>query len=236
VIIVNSKKIIPVTVVIPTYNEEEGIGPTVEEIGKFYDDARIIVIDGNSTDKTVEIARKMGVKILTQKGKGKGLAIAQVLKQINPEAEFLVLIDADFTYPAEHIPEMIEILKNEPDVGMVIGNRFHPKFVFKKVVNNILYFGNRTLAFTQYAINGVKLSDPLSGLRVLRWEAIKDWVPKSKGFDIEVEMNHFVHRQGYRTVEIPIRYRQRLGDKKLKIKDGLAIFKRILTESLAAKN
>jgi hypothetical protein len=77
------------------------------------------------------------------------------------------------------------------------------------------------------------MEDPLTGLRVLRWRTIRDWKPKSKGFDLEVELNHQVERKGYGIVEVPIHYRNRLGEKKLKIKDGLTIFRRILSESLA---
>jgi hypothetical protein len=61
---------------------------------------------------------------------------------------------------------------------------------------------------------------------------LKKWEPKSKGFDIEAEMNHRVERQGYKTVEIPIKYRDRLGQKKLKLKDGFSILRRIISESL----
>jgi dolichol-phosphate mannosyltransferase len=58
------------------------------------------------------------------------------------------------------------------------------------------------------------------------------WKPKSKGFDVEAEMNSIVGRRGYKIVEIPIDYRIRLGEKKLKLRDGLGIMKRILAESL----
>ena len=74
--------------------------------------------------------------------------------------------------------------------------------------------------------------DPLTGLRVVRWNIIKNWTPKSRGFDIEAEMNQFVERQGYEIIESEIPYRERLGEKKLKLRDGFTIFKRIVTESL----
>jgi len=69
-------------------------------------------------------------------------------------------------------------------------------------------------------------------LRIVRQEIIKSWYPKSKGFDIEVELNHLVENRGYNIVEIPIEYRARLGEKKLSPKHGFTIFKRILTESI----
>ena len=60
---------------------------------------------------------------------------------------------------------------------------------------------------------------------------MRNWKPKSEGFDIEVELNHHVERQGYGLSEIEIPYRKRIGEKKLKAKHGLSIFKRIVLES-----
>ena len=126
---------------------------------------------------------------------------------------------------------MIRILKENPDVGMVCGNRFNSHFHFGHMPN-ILYTGNRWLAFVHNFLNGVQMRDPLTGLRVIRWEILKDWTPKSTSFDVEVELNHFVERKGYGILELPISYRTRLGTKKLKIKHGFTILKRILTETL----
>lgn len=87
------------------------------------------------------------------------------------------------------------------------------------------------LAFIHNVLNGVHLHDPLTGLRVVRWEILKDWKQRAKGFDAEVELNHHVKRKGYNIVEIPIYYRQRFGKRKLQIRHGLSILKRILLES-----
>ncbi|MFX1521597.1 MAG: hypothetical protein ACFFCD_16955, partial [Promethearchaeota archaeon] len=99
-------------------------------------------------------------------------------------------------------------------------------------MGNIFYFGNRIIAFVHNLLNGVALQDPLTGLRVIRGELVRNWKPMSTGFDIEVELNRYVERQGYSIKEIAITYRERIGKKKLKIKDGLTILKRILIESM----
>jgi len=99
-------------------------------------------------------------------------------------------------------------------------------------MRDMFYLGNRLLAFTHNFLNGVNMRDPLTGLRVVRWEILRDWKPKSKSFDIEVELNHLVERKGFRTLEIPIYYRPRLGEKKLKLRHGVTILKRILAESI----
>jgi hypothetical protein len=75
------------------------------------------------------------------------------------------------------------------------------------------------------------MRDPLTGLRVIRGEILREWMPRSKGFDIEVELNHRVERKGYSITEVDIGYRPRLGEKKLKLRHGAAILKRILLES-----
>jgi glycosyltransferase involved in cell wall biosynthesis len=221
-----------ISVVIAALNEEEGIGPTLEELIKVLDDPQFIVIDGHSTDGTVEIAKKMGAHVLLQEGKGKGNALFQGIKELNSDVRYVVFTDADFTYPAEYVPKMIEVLDGNSDVGMVIGNRFNGEHNFAKSIAHPFYVGNRLLAWAQHVVNGIKLADPLSGLRVVRAEILESWKPKSKGFDVEAEMNYRVERKGYRILEIPIAYRPRLGEKKLKLRHGFGILKRILAESL----
>jgi dolichol-phosphate mannosyltransferase len=221
-----------VLVLIAALNEEEGIGQTLLELKTTLDKPALLVIDGNSTDRTAEIARRMGAEVLVQSGTGKGAAIGQAIMHVKSGAKYVVLIDADFTYPSGYLPEMIRILEENPHMGMVCGNRFRDGLNLGEL-HDLLYFGNRLLAFTHNFFNGVELDDPLTGLRVMRWEILRDWKPKSKGFDIEVELNHQVERKGYGIAEIPIEYRPRLGEKKLRLRHGLTIVKRIAIESLS---
>ena len=125
---------------------------------------------------------------------------------------------------------MIRILVENPDVGMVCGNRFNGD-VDPKALHSMFYLGNRLLAFTHNFFNGVHLADPLTGLRVVRAEILRGWAVKSKGFDVEVELNHLVKRKGFGIMEVPIVYRQRLGRKKLKARHGATILKRIMLET-----
>jgi dolichol-phosphate mannosyltransferase len=220
-----------VLVLIAALNEEEGIGQTLIELKKTLDRPAILVVDGKSTDRTAEIARLMGAEVYIHKGRGKGDAIGQAFMHVNGDVKYVIFIDADFTYPSEYLPGMIKILEENSNVGMVCGNRFKDGLDLGQL-HNILYFGNRLLAFTHNLLNGVELKDPLTGLRVARWKILKGWKPRSKGFDIEVELNHQVERKGYGIVEVPIEYRPRLGDKKLRLRDGLTILRRIVAESL----
>lgn len=219
--------------IVAALNEEQGVGPTIAELRQHLNDIYILVVDGKSHDGTAEVSKNMNAEVIVQEGTGKGDAVAQAIKQVTANADFVVFTDADYTYPAEHIPRMIRVLEENPNVGMVCGNRFDLHFHLNEM-NSMFYFGNRVLAFAHNMLNGVALSDPLTGLRVVRGEILRGWTPKSKGFDIEVELNHHVERQGFKIVEIPIHYRDRLGEKKLKMRDGLPIFKRILLEGFHA--
>jgi len=222
----------PTLVIVAALNEEEGIGPTLTEIKNHLDMPVFLVVDGKSKDGTAKIAEAMGVEVIVQKDSGKGDAIATALKHTRSlDIKYVVFIDADYTYPAEYLQKMIKILDENPSVGMVCGNRFNNHFHLNEM-HNLFYLGNRMLASVHNMFNGVDLRDPLTGLRVVRWEIVKDWRPKSKGFDVEVELNHFVEKKGFNIAEIPIYYRRRLGEKKLKLRHGFAILRRILTENI----
>ncbi len=220
----------PTNIFIAALNEEEGIGATISELSENINAKRILVIDGYSDDRTVEVAKDHGAEIFFQDGRGKGDALAKAVQCISVDVEYVVITDADFTYPAEHVPQMIQILENRPRVGMVCGNRFS-KQTEGNAFQGRFTFGNKLLALAHSFLNGINLQDPLTGLRVVRAEILRKWAIKSKGFDIEVELNHQVGKQGFDTIEIPIEYRERLGEKKLKMKHGATILKRILFES-----
>ncbi len=217
-------------IIIAALNEEEGIGLTITELKEYINAARILVVDGNSVDRTAEVAKICGAEVVFQEGIGKGDAFAKAIEHIDPGIEYVIITDADFTYPAEYVPKMMRILSENPKIGMVCGNRF-TEHLRSRALGNVFYFGNRLIAFTHNFLNGVPLTDPLTGLRVVRAEILRGWQVHSKGFDIEVELNHRVERKGFDIMEIPIKYRERLGQKKLKISHGAEILKRIMLET-----
>ena len=101
----------------------------------------VLVVDGKSIDRTVEIAKNLGAKIIYQDGKGKGNALAKALENIDPNVEYVILTDADYTYPAEYVPDMIKVLDENPHVGMVCGNRLNGE-VDKKALHSVFHIGN----------------------------------------------------------------------------------------------
>ena len=223
-----------ICVILAAINEEEGIGPTLAEVKETLGDPTFLVVDGNSVDKTVQIAKEFGAEIYLQNGIGKGNAISQGIESVSGNPDFVAFIDADFTYPAKYFLEMVDLLKGNPEVGMVIGNRFN-HLLTSAAMKNPYYVGNRILAIAQHFLNGVKLNDPLTGFRLVRWKILKGWKPKSSGFDIEAEMNHHVERQGFQIKEVSIPYRSRLGQKKLTLTHGFTILGRMVIESLQTK-
>jgi glycosyltransferase involved in cell wall biosynthesis len=220
----------PLAVIIPAYDEEEGIEYTIIELKKAIKPASLIVVDGKSRDRTVEIAKSLGVEAIIQKGKGKGSAIYECLTYLNCDVTYVALIDADYTYPAVHFKKMIEILDGNPTVGMVLGNRFNKIYELESMKDQF-YVGNRIMAFVHKVCNGINLNDPLTGFRIIRYELLGSWKPDSKGFDIEIELNCHVKRMGYDIVEVPIKYRPRLGKKKLGFRHGLEILNRIISDT-----
>jgi glycosyltransferase involved in cell wall biosynthesis len=224
------EKSCPSQLIIPALNEEEGIGPTLADFLYYLGDSKVLVVDGHSIDRTVEIAKNLGAEIAFQEGVGKGNAIAKAIQHLDLNVRYVVLTDADYTYPAEYVPKMIEILEENPLVGMVCGNRFDGDME-PRAVRSSFYFGNKLLALAHSLFNGVSLRDPLTGLRVIRTKILRDWTIKSQGFDVEVELNRHVERKGYTIHELPIKYRKRIGEKKLKAQHGATILKRIIQEA-----
>ena len=137
----------PLTVIVAAYNEEEGIAPTLSELKESLNKSSLLVVDGNNSDRTLELAKDLGAQVLTQKGKGKGNAISEGLVYINGDSCYVAFTDADYTYPAKYLKEMINVLDLNPKVGMVLGDRFSQ--TYEESDRNQFYIGNRILGFAQ---------------------------------------------------------------------------------------
>uniref|UniRef100_A0A7C3RHL1 S-layer glycoprotein N-glycosyltransferase AglJ n=1 Tax=Archaeoglobus fulgidus TaxID=2234 RepID=A0A7C3RHL1_ARCFL len=206
-----------ITVVIPTLNEEEAIG---EVVGGFVKRGyRVLVIDGNSKDRTREIARDSGAEVVIQSGRGKGQAIAEAFDIV--DSDILVLVDGDGTYLPDEVEKLLDpILKGKAE--HVVGNRFanFERGAFTRL--NLI--GNKLLnMFFRFAY-GVDLRDILSGYRALKREVYKSVELKKSGFEVETELTVETIARGFRIVEVPITYRKRGGKTKLNpLKDGFRI-------------
>lgn len=238
-----------ITVVIPTLNEAQGIGRTIEEIKTELGNPEIIVSDACSSDGTPQIAQSLGAKVLTQKQRGKGKQVALALKHVPRETEWLVMVDGDYTMPAIYIPLMIALLKKFRNVGMATGNRmfYRRKAFWSDFRSGTTSFGKRFsrfnflkhnfLNFLHCTLNGVDMEDPTSGMRVIKYEHVKDFQPDAKRFDIEIETNHYIRsRKKLDIIEFPIHKlywsRKRLGQKKSGILMYFTLLRRIMIIAL----
>lgn len=206
-----------VTIVIPTLNEEKAIGLVLDElISLGYSRDRIIVVDGYSNDNTVKIALEKGVKVIYQHGPGKAGAIQTALENVN--TSYMLVMDGDYTYDPKGIENM---LIHADKYDEIIGVR-------KSNIPLLHRIGNKIINSTFNMLFGSRLSDVCSGMYLVKVEALKDLEFKSKDFGVEVEVAAHIYSTG-RITEIPINYRKRIGDKKLKsFRDGFNIIKTIL--------
>lgn len=141
-----------VLVIIVALNEEAGMGPTLSELKKTLDEPGVLAVDGNSTDRTAEIAKAMGAEVIVQRGTGKGNAVGQAIMNVK-DNEYVAFINPDFTYPSGYLPQMIEILGENSKVGMMYRNRSKDELNLR-AMHDTLYIGNRLLAFTARALFG----------------------------------------------------------------------------------
>ncbi|ASI99892.1 glycosyl transferase [Thermococcus celer Vu 13 = JCM 8558] len=207
-----------VTIIIPTLNEEEGIGKVIDAFKKLgY--GNILVIDGNSKDRTREVAGEKGAKVIVQSGKGKGQAVAEAFSMV--DTDVAVLIDGDGTYDPNDIEEMLEPIRRGV-AEHVIGNRL---VNFEDgAFTRLNLFGNKVLNWLFRFLYGVELYDILSGYRALTRDVYKNVNLLKHGFEVEAELTVETLANGFSIIEVPINYHRRHGDTKLSpLGDGLRI-------------
>ncbi len=202
-----------VTAIIPTLNEEQGIGLVIDEL-RANGINKIIVVDGGSTDRTRDIASSKGVRVVIQEGRGKALAIKTALKYV--DTPWILVIDGDYTYDASYINEMLSIADRYDEVigARIIGRNNIP------LINR---FGNWVITKVFNILFGTKLSDVCSGMYLIRTDIAREVWFRGKGFSVEVEIAAHVASTTRRITEIPIRYRKRLGRAKLGKHHGILI-------------
>ncbi|MCZ7392682.1 MAG: S-layer glycoprotein N-glycosyltransferase AglJ [Candidatus Methanoperedens sp.] len=209
-----------VCILIPTLNEGKTIGGMVREF-KSLGYSNVLVIDGHSTDDTVEKAQNEGAKVIIQSGTGKGQAVSQAFQSIT--SEYVVMLDGDGTYLPEEVDKILEpVIAGIAD--HVIGNRFanYQKGAFTRL--NLL--GNRLLNKIFGFAYGVWLEDILSGYRAFNNTAVKQIELNRTGFEVETEITVECVKKDLKIVEVPITYLARVSGAATKlqpIRDGFRI-------------
>jgi glycosyltransferase involved in cell wall biosynthesis len=208
-----------ISVILPTINEEEGIGPTLDAINIDYFkknnwEFELVIVDGDSKDKTQKIARNKGSNVIVEKRKGYGRAYKTGFPKL--KGDIIVTGDADATYPFDHIHKYIKLLIDE-DLDFITTDRFaelqHGSMSIKH------YFGNFILALTLRILFLINIRDSQSGMWIFKKDALKhiqdikdfnDGMPFSEEIKIEMFSNKKI-----KSKEIPSLLRERAGQVKI---------------------
>ena len=217
-----SNEKVTVTVVIPTINEEGGIGKTIEQVPRPEDmDIEILVVDTDSTDKTKKVARSKGATVVNESRRGYGRAYKTGFEKA--KGDIIATLDADCTYPAEMIPELVRTLQNE-GLDFITTNRF--AMMKKGAMSRKHKFGNWVLNVTTRLLFGVKIKDSQSGMWAFRRSILEKLELVSDGMPMSEELKIEAYKKGFECKEVPIEYRPRVGEVKLSSwKDGWKNFK-----------
>jgi hypothetical protein len=204
-----------VSVVIPCLNEEDAVGRVVdnalEGIRRSGRSGEVIVVDNASSDRSAEIAAAHGAIVVREANPGYGNAYLTGLNRAR--GRYVVMGDADGTYPLDELGPFVERLENGDD--LVIGSRFNGEIHRGAMPWTNRYIGNPILTGMLNMLFGVKVSDAHCGMRAVRRDALPALDLHSTGMEFASEMVFKAFRRGLAVSEIPIDYYPRAGESKL---------------------
>lgn len=226
-----------IVVVIPTLNEEEGIGRVIEGINEALKSYKyeVLIVDGHSTDRTIQKGKDMGATVFFQEKRGYGDALRTGLQAAKKtlDAEILVIIDADGTYAPEEIPSLLTPISKD-HCDLVVGNRFLR--MTDGAMTQVNKAGNKILSLLARKILQLDITDTQSGMRALRSNLIGKLQLHSDGMPFALELLASAKQVGARIQEIPISYHPRIGRTKLNpITDGIQILLTIFRLALSSR-
>jgi glycosyltransferase involved in cell wall biosynthesis len=201
------------SIVIPAYNEEGAVRQTIEDIRREMDATgvpyEIIVIDDGSSDRTLEIARSTGVMVDTnQVNTGYGASLKRGIK--HAQYEYVAIIDADGTYPARYLPQMLAMCRNQ---DMVVGDRGAAMKNVPWIRKPAKFILNNFASFLAER----RLNDLNSGLRVFRKSELVPFIPLlPQKFSFTTTITLCMACNGKRMIYTPIEYGKRVGKSKIR--------------------
>ncbi len=214
-----------VAVMIPCLNEEAAIERVVTDFRRHLPEALIFVYDNGSTDRTVEIARNAGAIVRSEPLKGKGNVVRRMFADV--EADIYVLVDGDDTYDAASAPTLIQRLLTD-SLDMINAAREEQSELAYRRGHR---FGNRLLTGTVAWFFGERMSDMLSGFRIMSRRFVKSFPALASGFEIETELTVHALQLRLPIAEVSTPYRERppASTSKLRtIPDGIRILRLIM--------
>ncbi|MBI4684362.1 MAG: glycosyltransferase [Nitrospirae bacterium] len=226
-----AKKNHNIAVAIPCYNEALTIAKVINDFRNVLQDVPVHIFDNNSTDDSVEIAKKEGAIVHHVRKQGKGNVMQVIFDTIDTDG--LIVVDGDDTYYAEDAPKLLgPILKGEAD--MVVGNRL-PNATDDSM-RRLHQFGNKLIVSTINRIFKTGYLDILSGYRVFSRRFIKSVPLLTPGFETETELTLQALEKGLDVLEIPIRYRNRPEGSESKLRSFRDGYRIILTAGLLLRD
>jgi len=219
-----------ISIIIPTLNEEKNLSRVLRSIKNYMKNRNekyeIIVVDGYSKDRTVEIAKKFGAKVIFD-DVGKGSALRKGMKVA--KGDIIITMDADCSHQSSELGLLIEGIKAGYDVCM--GSRF----IQGGGTEDMPWYrklGNKFFVFLVNLIWGMHYSDLCYGYRSFRRSCIKKLNLREDRFGIETEIAIKAAKKKLRVLEVPSFEKGRVaGEGKLKtFRDGFSILRTILRE------
>ncbi len=204
-----------ISVVVPCLNEEAAVGNVVDQafegIRRSGRSGEVVVVDNGSTDRSAEVATAHGARVITELRRGYGSAYLTGLAAAR--GEYLVMGDADETYPLQELVPFVERLEGGDD--LVMGSRFKGTIHGDAMPALNRFVGNPILTGMLNLLFGVKVSDAHCGMRAIRKDAAQSLDLHSTGMEFASEMVFKAYRRGMAVSEIPIDYYPRIGESKL---------------------
>jgi len=204
-----------ITVVIPCLNEEEAVGKVVDQalegIRRSGRTGEVLVVDNGSTDRSADVAAAQGARVVTERRRGYGSAYLTGLEEAR--GEYIVMGDADETYPLQELGPFVDRLEAGDD--LVMGSRFKGTIHGDAMPFLNRFVGNPILTGMLNLLFGVKVSDAHCGMRAIRKDAAAALELHSTGMEFASEMVFKAYRRGMSVSEIPIDYYPRVGESKL---------------------
>ncbi len=201
-----------IVVIIPALNEEKSIGKVLKSIPPHLA-AQVIIADNDSSDDTASVARAHGATVVLEKRRGYGWACLRGMKEAEKfHPEVIVFLDGDYSDHPEEMTTLVEpILSGRAD--MVIGSRTRGEHEPGALLPQAR-FGNWLASFLIRLFWGFRYTD-LGPFRAIRWTALKELAMEDKtyGWTVEMQIKAIKHR--LRIVEVPVKYRKRIGQSKV---------------------
>ncbi|MEJ4086771.1 glycosyltransferase family 2 protein [Galbibacter orientalis] len=202
-----------IKVIIPAYNEEKSIAHVINEIPEVVEE--VIVVNNNSTDTTEFVAKKAGATVLTENKKGYGYACLKGMDYIakqKKQPDIIVFLDGDYSdYPEELTKIVAPIIEN--DIDFVIGARVE-EFRAKNSMTPQQIFGNWLATTLMRIFFNAKFTD-LGPFRAIKYNKLIALNMEDKTYGWTVEMQLKAIKKNYSYVEIPVRYKNRIGVSKV---------------------